>query len=108
MWRDDGLNPNDLPGLEGFVRVAAEDPIDKDEDFVLVVCHVVTYGGRKGFMPSVRIFDRSGNARACQTGDAHRGEGVETYASAREQGRGIFEQKQAEMRALMSSIEPHR
>jgi hypothetical protein len=99
MWRDDEINRLDHPAPDGYVRVAAEDPpIDKDDDYALIICHVVSWLG-KGFMPAVRYFDRSGTFRPCHNGDAHRGEDRAAYDSAVTEGRKIL----ADMQALTKS-----
>lgn len=105
MWRDDKLNPTDRPHAVSWVRIAAEDPIKQDDDYALIICHVVAFGGTRAFMPAVRMFDRAGKQVTCQTGEPHRGEGAEAYNAALAEGEVFFDERQARMRKFLSQFD---
>jgi hypothetical protein len=81
IWRND-LNPSGIPTVES-VLIHAEDSIDEQGDYRLIVSHIDSFPNGKGFMARVSSkFPGSGG----ETGHVHRGTGQDAYEAAKREG----------------------
>ena len=85
LWRDDREVQTEEPGSVKSIVVCAEDLVQEQGIFRLVICHVIAFPGF-GFMPSVR----TKNGHVQRNGDIEIGIHPENYANAKTKGEAML------------------
>lgn len=100
MWRDDKLNPRDVPTAHTLV-VCAEDDGAKTDNYILVIVHARTWRGC-GFMPSVRL-----HATGCmkRNGEVHLGEDQAAYDTAYHEGMRLLLEAEVDLSETLEETE---